>query len=195
MRMTEQFNETESKPGEENKANSSEDLASDSDNQASSTNTHQADEHDPAKIAKDWENKYLYLYAEFENFRKRVAKEKQDFFKFGHEDFLRELLLVQDNFERALTHSENASDESAKLIVEGLKMIMLQFADALKAQGVTKVKTVGEKFDPNIHEAVAQEESDAQEAGTILKEHLAGYTLHGRLLRAAKVVTAIKPNS
>lgn len=141
--------------------------------------------------AKEWEEKYLYLYAEFENFRKRIAKEKQDFFKFGHEDFIRELLMVQDNFDRALQCSQGSENAETKQIVDGIKMIMQQFADTLKHQGVLPIKTVGEKFDPNLHEAISEEVSD-KEPGTILTEHLAGYTLHSRLLRAAKVVTAKK---
>lgn len=140
------------------------------------------------------EKKYLYLYAEFENFRRRMERDRLDFIKFGHESFLRDLLQVIDNFDRALVHAKSSNPEKTSAlgnIVMGLEMTLFQFNDVLKAQGVTEVKSAGAKFDPSLHEAVSEEESD-QEPGTILKELTKGYLLHGRLLRPARVVTAKK---
>lgn len=152
---------------------------------------------DPLREAQEklqeWERKYLYLYAEFENFRKRMDRERQDFLKFGHEGFLRDLISVKDNFERALTHAREQNAEKGSALANitlGVEMILQQFADSLRAQGVTELKALGEKFNPSFHEAVGEEVDAEKEAGTILKEHTKGYLLHGRLLRPARVVIA-----
>ena len=145
------------------------------------------------KDAEEAKKQYLYLTAEFQNFRKRMQKEKSDFLKFGHEDFLRDLLQVQDNFERGIEHaskSDSEKDSELGQLLDGLKMTMVQFHQALNAQGVSEILSVGEIFDPKFHEAVGQEESEDKEVNTILSEHLKGYMLHGRLLRASRVVTA-----
>lgn len=146
--------------------------------------------------AKEAEKKYLYLSAEFDNYRKRMQKEKTDFFKWGHEDFLRDQLQILDNFERAVQYARSANPEKQSpfgQLLQGVEMISHQFADSLKRQGVAEIKAVGEKFDPLLHEAVAEEESETAEPGAVLKELQKGYLLHGRLLRASKVVTSRRP--
>jgi molecular chaperone GrpE len=153
----------------------------------------------PAAIAEELQakleeekKKYLYLYSEFENFRRRNERDRLEFLKFGHESFLKELLQVMDNFERALAHAKSqGGDKGSPLaqVVQGIEMIHYQYLDALKGQGVAAVVSLGQKFDPAVHEAVGEEESDA-EPGTIVKEMQKGYTLHGRLLRPARVVLA-----
>lgn len=138
------------------------------------------------------EKKYLYLYSEFENFRRRNERDRADFLKFGHEGFLRDLLQVLDNFERAVAHAKSFEIEKGSPLFQvnqGVEMIHFQLLESMKAQGVTPIQTTGAKFDPALHEAVGEEESDV-ETGTILKELQRGYTLHGRLLRAAKVIVA-----
>jgi molecular chaperone GrpE len=146
-----------------------------------------------AKLAES-EKKYLYLYSEFENFRRRNERDRLDYIKFGHEGFLKELLQVLDNFERALAHAKSQGGEKGSplaQVVQGIEMIHYQFAEALKAQGVVAVASVGQKFDPALHEAVG-EESGSGEPGTVLKEMQKGYQLHGRLLRPARVVLVKK---
>lgn len=141
------------------------------------------------------EKKYLYLYAEFENFRKRADRERLDFLKFGHESFLRDLLQVVDNFERALMHAKSQPvDKGSPMatIVQGVEMIQYQLNEILRSQGLTEVKSLGENFNPSFHEAVSEELSADKDAGTILQEHTKGYLLHGRLLRPARVVVAKK---
>jgi molecular chaperone GrpE len=152
---------------------------------------------DPLEVAqneaKEWEKKFLYLTAEFENYRKRMQKERSDFLKWGHEDFLRDQLLVRDNFERAVDHARSIGFEKATpfgQVVLGVEMILQQFSDSLKNQGVQEIQTVGKKFDPLQHEAVMQEDSETAEQDTVLRDLQKGYVLHGRLLRAARVVTA-----
>lgn len=133
---------------------------------------------------KEQEKKFLYLYAEFENFKKRAIKERADTIKFGWESVARDLLTVLDNLERALAHVPGDTDKN---LVAGLDMVAAEFRSSLKKQGAEIIPTLGQPFDPNLHEGVGQEESDQPE-GTIIREHLRGYTLHGRLLRPARVV-------
>lgn len=147
----------------------------------------------PAKL-QDAEKKYLYLYSEFENFRRRNERDRIEFLKFGHEGFLREILQVVDNFDRAIAHAKSLGGEKGSPLAQvsqGVEMIQHQMMETLRNQGVTAVKSLGAKFDPAFHEAVADEEADA-EPGTVLKEEQRGYTLHGRLLRPARVVVAKK---
>jgi len=144
--------------------------------------------------AQEAERKYLYLYSEFENFRKRTERDRLDFLKFGHEGFLRETLQVLDNFERALTHAKSMGGEKGSplaQVTQGIEMIHYQLLETLKNQGVNVVQSVGAKFDPNLHEAVGDEQDEA-EAGTILREELKGFTLHGRLLRPSRVIVSKK---
>ena len=133
---------------------------------------------------KEKESKYVYLYADFENYKKRMTKERSDLIKFGWESVARDLLGVVDNLERALTHAPQGVDKNW---MQGIEMVLSQFKSALEKQGVQPVETVGQPFDPNFHEALGQEPSPLPE-GTITQEHGRGYTLHGRLLRPARVV-------
>jgi molecular chaperone GrpE len=135
---------------------------------------------------KEKESKYLYLYAEFENFKKRAAKERQDLVKFGCENLAYELLEVVDNLERAISHLPANTDKN---VAGGLQMILNQFRSALQKQGVQEIGGLDAPFDPNVHEAVAHEPSEKPE-GTITAEHHRGYTLHGRLLRPARVTVS-----
>lgn len=144
--------------------------------------------------AQEADKKYLYLYSEFENFRRRNERERIDFLKFGNEGFLKDLLQVVDNFERAVIHAKSLNPEKGSplaVVNQGIEMIHFQLMESLKAQGVTTISAVGAKFDPAFHEAVSEEEGSA-ETGTILKEAQKGYMLHGRLLRAARVVISKK---
>lgn len=135
---------------------------------------------------KEKESKYTYLYAEFENFKKRAQKERSDLLKYGWEAAARDLLQIIDNLERAFIHIPTGTD---KTLVEGLKMVLNQFKAVLQKQGVEYIESLEKDFDPNLHEAVSQEES-TEPTGKILKEHMRGYTLHGRLLRPARVVVS-----
>lgn len=139
---------------------------------------------------KEEKNKYLYLYADFDNFKKRVAKERSDLLKFGWENAGRELLNVLDNLERALLHAPTETDGT---LMTGLKMVLQQFYASLEKQGIKRVAAVGQNFDPLHHEAVESVESD-QPDGVVVKEHTSGFTLHGRLLRPARVAVSLTKN-
>lgn len=139
---------------------------------------------------KEAEQKYLYLYAEFENFKKRAAKERLDTLKFGWEGVALELLGVLDNFERALSHLHPETTD--KNLMTGLQMIAHGFQAALEKNGVSVVTSSGKVFNPEVHDAISKQNSK-EPSGTILEEQLKGYTLHGRLLRPARVVVSEGP--
>lgn len=133
----------------------------------------------------------LRTAADFENFRKRARRDVEEAERRGREDTLRELLVIIDNLERAVDAAEAASDASA--VADGVRMVLKQFEDVAGRLGVERVGAVGERFDPTLHDAVQQEETDAQPPGTILKEIVPGYRMQGRLVRAAMVVVARPP--
>lgn len=140
---------------------------------------------------KNKESKYLYLYADFENYKKRAIKERSDAIKFGWENVARDLLSVLDNLERGLAHAAPGTDPN---LIAGLNMVSKQFRESMERQGVQSIATDKQKFDPEFHEAVATENSDVA-SGHIIREEQKGYTLHGRLLRAAKVVISSGPKN
>jgi molecular chaperone GrpE len=135
---------------------------------------------------KEKDAKYLYLYAEFENYKKRSFKELQDARKFGWENVGRDLLQVLDNLERAMAHTPEGTDKN---LVVGLQMVIQQFKQTLQRNGVEEVPTIGKAFDPNLMEGMGQEPSNLP-AGTVSSEQLKGYTIHGRLLRPARVMVS-----
>ncbi len=134
-------------------------------------------------LLKEEKKKYVYLYAEFENFKKRTQKERMDLVKFGWEPIARDLLGILDNLELAINHAPATTDKN---FLEGVKMVNSHFRDTLARQGVKPIAAVAKPFDPNFHDAVGEEESDLP-TGTVTKEHTAGFTLHDRLLRPARV--------
>ncbi len=133
--------------------------------------------------------KYLYLYAEFENYKKRAIRERSELVKFGNENLIREFLHVVDNLARAIDHAKSDPKGSFDAMIAGIEMVNRQLNDSLKKFGVEAIVAEGQKFDPEKHEAVAQEPVEEEsEIGKILFEHQKGYLLNGRLLRPAKVV-------
>lgn len=139
-----------------------------------------------------FKDQWMRSAADFDNFRKRSRKELEDTRKAGREELLKDLLPVFDNLERAMTSSERATE--VKPVADGLKMVLRQFADTLGRSGITKVNTVGNNFDPSVHEAIQQVETDEHPPGTVVAEVQPGYLQGDRLVRAAMVVVA-KPKA
>ena len=133
----------------------------------------------------------LRTAADYDNFRKRTKKDLDDADRRGREETVRELLPVFDNLERAVQASTGTSDVSS--IVEGLKMVMKLFEDHVGRLGITRFQTVGQRFDPAIHDAIQQKETDEHPPGTVIAEIVPGYRLGERLVRPAMVVVARKP--
>ncbi|HMJ56634.1 MAG TPA: nucleotide exchange factor GrpE [Polyangiaceae bacterium] len=130
----------------------------------------------------------LRTAADFDNFRKRTRRELDDAHKRGKEEFLRELLPVFDNLERAAVHAGQASD--AKAVADGVGIVLKQFQDTLGKVGIKRIPAVGVAFDPSLHEAIQQVETDDHPPGTIVAEVQPGYAMGDRLVRAAMVVVA-----
>lgn len=131
------------------------------------------------------QNKYLRLLADYDNFKRRAKKDQELAKQFRSQSLLTDLLPVMDNFDRALA-VEAKSEESASLL-KGLEMVKKSLADAVAAEGLEEIKSVGEPFDPHFHQAVMQESDADSEPGTVLQELQKGYTLNGRVLRPAMV--------
>ena len=151
------------------------------------------DYHNEKEKNKETSDKYLRLQAEFENFRKRMEREKSDFLKYSMENFFKELLPVIDNFELALESAEKATDLEG--FSEGVKLIHKQLQDILQKEGLAHFSSVGEPFDPMKHQAVMQVESDTHSENTIVEELKKGYLLKERLLRPALVSVAKKKSN
>jgi molecular chaperone GrpE len=130
-----------------------------------------------------------YLAAEFENFRKRVAREREAQSAFGNEQLLRAVLPFLDNLERAMAQ-EGASGAA---LLSGVRMTHDQFLQELRKFGLEQLPAEGRTFDPSLHEAIASVPASGKPGGTILAEARKGYLLHGRLLRPAQVTVAAAP--
>jgi molecular chaperone GrpE len=133
---------------------------------------------------------YLRKLAEFDNFRKRVEREREEHRLAGVEEMVRDLLPVLDNFERALQHAE---DDSGAFL-QGVEMIAKQLWDTLEGRGVQEVNPIGQPFDPELHEAVQRVEDGQYPPGTVAWVMLKGYTMGDRLIRPAMVGVAVEPD-
>ena len=130
-------------------------------------------------------DKYVRAHAEFENAKRRMEKDKVDFLRYANESFVVDLLPIIDSLDISEKHIKEAKD--FKAVQEGVDMIQQQIQRFMKDLGVEKIKSVGEKFDPHVHEAVETEESNDKEDGLVVDELKPGYRLNGKLLRPAMV--------
>lgn len=135
----------------------------------------------------------LRTAADFDNYKKRARREAQEGERRVREEFLRDLLPVFDNLERAAQHAGTASD--VKSLADGIGMVMRLFVDTLAKLGVERVNAVGQAFDPALHEAVQQLETTEHPPGAVAAEVQAGYRMGDRLVRPAMVVVAKPPPS
>jgi molecular chaperone GrpE len=126
--------------------------------------------------------------ADYDNFRKRSRRELEDARRGGREDLLKDLLPVFDNLERAVNSAQRATD--VKNVADGIAMVIRQFTDSLARGGITRVPTIGSAFDPQVHEAIQQVETDEHPPGTVVAEVQPGYLNGDRLVRAAMVVVS-----
>ena len=131
---------------------------------------------------------FLRNAADKENLRKRLEREKNDYFQYALADLLRELLTVLDNFERAL---DSGTEQDGPAFREGIDLIYRHYLDALRKRGVTPMDTELARFDPTLQQAFITEESEEVEEPTVSEVLQKGYMLHGRLLRPAMVKVAV----
>ena len=145
----------------------------------------------PEAEALKWKEAAIRTAADLDNYRKRMARERSEDLRFARAGLIEELLPVFDNFSMGL---QMAEQEQNSMIYKGMEMVKGQLDDFLAAQGLVEVPAEG-IFDPNLHEAVAEEEKDGAEPGEILFVKRKGYRIHDRLLRAAVVVVARAPET
>lgn len=135
-------------------------------------------------------DKYLRLYSDFENYRKRTSKEKLDMIKFASEDTIKDLLPIIDDYERAMEDIDN--QDISDTTKEGLRLIYSKLMNTLTQKGVKPINAKGELFDENIHEAVTQIPAQCNEdKGRVIDEITKGYFMFDKVIRFSKVVVAI----
>ncbi|WP_243183436.1 nucleotide exchange factor GrpE [Anaerosolibacter carboniphilus] len=134
----------------------------------------------------DLNNRFMRLNADFQNYKKRVEKEKADIYQFGNEKFITDLLPILDNLERAYS-STNEEAMASDSIAKGVEMVIQQFKDILKKYGVEEIQAKGEEFDPNLHHAVMQEDHEDYESNRVIDVFQKGYTLNGKVIRPSMV--------
>ena len=137
-------------------------------------------------------DRLLRAQAEYENYKKRMAREKEDLIKFGNERLMKKLLPVLDNFERSLSHAQEANTLDG--IIEGIELIRKELLRTLSMFGLREITSKGEKFDPLMHEATARVPANDHPDGTVDEEFQKGYFMHDRLLRPSMVAVATAPS-
>ena len=147
-----------------------------------------------AKADENWE-RLLRTTADLDNYKKRAAREKQDAIRFANENLLEKLVPVLDSFDMALAAAENSQAEGAQSLKTGIGMVYQQLKTALTEAGLEEIDSTGKPFDPNVHEAVSQQESAEVPEGQVLHQLRRGYKLRERLLRPATVVVSKRPAS
>lgn len=137
--------------------------------------------------------KLMRLGADFDNFRKRSIREKDEYRKFAVEQIITELLEVYDNFERAIASAKQTDDMGS--LVKGVDMVFRQFATILEKEGLQKIECNGVEFDPHLHEAIMHIENPEYEENTIIDVCKPGYYLHSKVIRPAMVTVSKRPST
>jgi molecular chaperone GrpE len=143
--------------------------------------------------AKENYDRLLRQAAELENYKKRAAREKTEAIRYANESLVKDLLPVLDNLERALDYAQGGGN--GKPLLDGIEMVLKSFVEILGKHGVNPIAAVGESFDPNKHEAIAQVVTQEHKPNTVVEEHHKGYYLLDRLLRPAQVSVAKPPEN
>ena len=135
----------------------------------------------------DNDARYMRLAADFQNYKRRVEKEKSDIYQYANEKIALDIIEVMDNFERALAHSAECAD---KQFAEGVNMIYKQLKTVLDKNNIIAIEDEGHEFDPNFHNAVMVEENPDYESGIVIQAMQKGYTLNGKVIRPSMVKVA-----
>jgi len=139
--------------------------------------------------AKQEHDRFLRVSAEFENYKKRSAREMSEFRKYANESLISEMLTVVDNIERAIITS-SSNDQANSCIIEGVSLTLKEILKVFDNFGVKPIESLCKAFDPNFHQAVMQEESDEHPDNTVIAELQKGYMIHDRLLRPSMVIVS-----
>lgn len=142
--------------------------------------------------AKEHKEKYLRTLAEFENFRKRMEREKDDMVKYGLQKYVKEMLSVLDHLEMTLTHAPEGKNDP---VVEGVRLVVKEFLGVFEKFGLTEITGAGRAFDPHRQEAIGSVETDETAPGNVSTVHRKGFMLHDRVIRPALVTVAKAPQA
>src|SRR5690606_3010750 len=134
--------------------------------------------------------RYLRLAADFDNFRKRALKDREEAHHFGHQNLVKDLLPSVDNLERALEHAREPGGAATPGMLEGVELVLRELHAVLAKHGVEAIDALGQPFDPAVHEAMAQVPDATRPPNTVVEVFQRGYQLRGRLLRPARVVVS-----
>lgn len=145
-----------------------------------------------AKAQENWD-RLLRVTAEFDNFRKRAAREKDEAVRYANHRLLERLLPVLDSFDMAINAANAQNAETSQSLKEGINLVLQQLKSVLTEAGLEEIDAHGKPFDPNLHEAVSQMETDEFEEGHVAQQIRKGYLLRDRLVRPSSVVVAKKP--
>jgi molecular chaperone GrpE len=162
-------------------------LPHDEESESSSADSHEKKAQEELQIYQD---KYMRLAAEFENYKRRAQRDQSEAIRYANESLLKKLLSTLDNLERAIQCGKDAGATGA--LLEGVELTQKQFLETVEKLGVRQVSSTGSLFDPNMHQAVAQVKSETAEPNTVVEEFQKGYFLHDRILRPAMVTVAKK---
>ena len=152
----------------------------------------EVDEKDELKKSLEEANdKYVRLYADFENYKKIAARNKEELLKYANDDLMSDVLTVIDHLELALQHTEEDKDPNP--LAEGVELTLKEMRNVLEKHGLITIETLGKPFDPAVHHAMSQVETKEAKENTVVKEFRKGYMIKDRVLRAAMVGVAKKP--
>lgn len=136
------------------------------------------------------EERMVRLQADFDNFRRRALKEREEAHQYGHENLVKDLLATVDNLDRAIEHARRSDGRDFQSMLQGVELVQRELLGALANHGVSEIEAENVAFDPNVHEAMAQQEDDSVPANTVVSVFQKGYRLRDRLLRPARVVVS-----
>ena len=144
-----------------------------------------------AAKSEDYFDKLLRVQADFDNYKKRLERERVEFVKFANADIIYEILKILDDFERAVEAGKKKHDFD--VLHKGVELIWIDFKEFLKQKGLEEIEAIGKPFDPHEHEAMMQEETEEHPENYVVEEFQKGYKLNDRVIRPAKVKVAKKP--
>ena len=139
------------------------------------------------------QDRYLRLAAEFENYKRLAQRDQRESARFANENLLKDLLPIIDNLERAVSFAKDGHNQGG--LIKGVELTLKQFNETLEKYSVKRITSIGERFDPSRHEAVARVDSRNAPEATVLQEHQPGYLLHERILRPSMVTVAAAPST
>lgn len=139
------------------------------------------------------QDRFMRLAADFDNFRRRALREREEAHQFGHQNLVKDLLATVDNLARAIEHARQSEAGDLEGLLQGVELVERELLATLTKHGLGVISAEGERFDPSLHEAMAQVEDESADEGTVVQVLQRGYVLRDRLLRAARVVVSKRP--